>query len=198
MPELATALLSPKLPPLPKRDPFGLAARAQRLSAKLVAKPGRGSNGHGSRANPAGKINAPVKAVDPLSGLSLSGTCIVGDQRLAVINGRLYAPKDKLIVDKPAVNRGRNNKSAADKTAADKPATEKSATEKSATEQAAERAAAYLVVDVLPYKVLLAHDGQLLELGYSNVSSGPPSAARENSKNGAGAKKSRGKSGRKT
>ena len=89
----------------------------------------------------------------------------------------MYAPKDTLTTDKPAAKRTTNSKAAA---AAPEPAT-----------------SLYEVVDVLPYKVLLTHNGQLLELGYSNVTSGPASAARGNSKaGGAGARKSHGSSGK--
>jgi len=174
MPELAAKLLSPKLPPLPTRDPFGLALPGRPLPAKDLAKQ-RGGSRSLSRADAAGKSNATGKAVSPLSGLSLTGTCILGNQRLAVINGRLYAPKEMLTTDKPVVKRATN-----DKAAADEPAS-----------------SSYQVVEVFPYKVLLAHNGQVLELEYSNVTSGPPSSARAGSKaGGRGAGKSRGSSGK--
>jgi hypothetical protein len=175
MPELAAKLLSPKLPPLPTRDPFGLALPGRKPPPKDLAKQ-RGGNRSLSRSNAAGKNNASGKAVSPLSGLSLTGTCILGDQRLAVINGRLYAPKETLTTDKPAVKRAANDKAAA----ADEPAS-----------------SSYQVVEVFPYKVLLAHNGQVLELEYSNVTSGPPSSARGGPKaGGRGAGKSRGSSGK--
>ena len=88
----------------------------------------------------------------------------MGDQRLAVINGRLYAPRDTLSAGKPVANKSANNKPAPDKAAA----------------------APYQVVDVLPYKVLLACDGQILELGYSNVTTG--SAPAKGNGKAAGAK----------
>ena len=80
-----------------------------------------------------------------------------------------------LTTDKPVVKRATN-----DKAAADEPAS-----------------SSYQVVEVFPYKVLLAHNGQVLELEYSNVTSGPPSSARAGSKaGGRGAGKSRGSSGK--
>jgi hypothetical protein len=179
MPELANALLSPKPPPRPTRDPFGLVTAAQPLSAKEAAK--EAAKLQASRSAAAVRRNAlAAKPVDPLSGLILTATCIVGDQRLALINGRLYAPRQTLVTDKPVAKRSPGAKGAAP-AAAEDPAT-----------------SSYQVVEVLPYKVLLAHNGQILELGYSNVTSGPPSAGRTGA---AGARKGRGssgKSGRKT
>jgi hypothetical protein len=166
VPEFAAALLSPKLPPPPKRDPFGLTTPSKPSSTGDLTRPGGGVgqlplSGFASNQKPSGK------PVDPLSGLILTGTCIMGNQRLAVINGRLYAPRETLATGRPAAN-----KSTSAKSVADKPAT------------------SYQVLEVLPYKVLLAYDGQVLELGYSNVTSGP--GPRGGGKAGAGAKRSRG------
>jgi hypothetical protein len=93
LPEVAALLASPALPPCPTRNPF-----ARRTPAK-PALPG-GSSPATARAATKGEAtkhvnsaaaNAAAKAVDALSGLKLEATCIVGNQRMAVINGRLYA-----------------------------------------------------------------------------------------------------------
>jgi hypothetical protein len=181
MPELAASLLSPKLAPRPERDPFGLVATRQ-VSAKEAAKLRAARS-----AAAAGRNGPPAKPVDPLSGLILTATCIVGDQRLAVINGRLYAPKETVVMDKLVAKRPANAKGPA-------PAPAPAAAE-------APAAAPYQVVDVFPYRVLLAHNGQLLELGYSNTASGPPSVQGAWKASSGGARKGRGssgKSGRKT
>jgi hypothetical protein len=161
MPALAAALLSPKPLPPPTRDPFGMLTAAKPSSAKDLARTGAArqlSLASLASAKNAGRGDgkAGIKPVDPLSGLALTGTCIMGDQRLAVINGRLYAPQETLATVMPATNKPTTNKSTANKSAPDKSAP-----------------SPYEVVDVLPYKVLLAHDGQILELVYSNIASGP-------------------------
>ncbi len=191
--DLAAAMLSPKLPPRPTHDPFGMPVLAKRSSTKQPVKVGSGTRPLSRSAvaatkNAGGPVDkAGSKPVDPLSGLTLTGTCIMGEQRLAVINGRLYAPEETISTGKPAANKPAMDKALTDKTPMDKSVTDKSAT------------SSYQVVDVFPYKVLLAHDGHIVELVYSNVSSGPAPAARGGAK-GAGANKSHGgssgKSGR--
>jgi len=169
LPELTAATLAPKMPPLPTRDPFGasaapgsstakdLASAAAKLAgSKSSTKLGSSSDKIGQRGGGSAAAKAANKPVDPLSGLTLDGTCVMGEQRLAVINGCLYAPQEKLSADKSATS-------------------------------------PYQVVDVFPYKVLLEHNGQILELGYSNVASRPASAKARGAKSGgaAGAKKAK-------
>jgi hypothetical protein len=178
MPELAAALLSPKPLPLPTRDPFGMLTVAKPSVAQNPARPDAArqlSLSALAAAKNAGRGDGKVatKPVDPLSGLTLTGTCIMGDQRLAVINGHLYAPQETLATVQPAASKPMTNKSTANKSAPDKSAP-----------------SPYEVVDVLPYKVLLAHDGQILELVYSNVASG--SASKGTKGRAGGAKTSRG------
>ncbi len=192
LPELAAALLSPKPPPLPTRDPFGLAtpgkpAPLKNLAAKQDARSGPLALAALASSKKTGASDrAGGKPVDPLVGFALTGTCIMGDQRLAVINGRLYAPQEILAIDKPATS-----KPSASKPAASKPIVNNSLASKLVVEPSP--ASPYQIIDVLPYKVLLAHDGEVLELVYSNVTSGPASKARADGKAGAGgARKSRG------
>jgi hypothetical protein len=196
MPELAAEMLSPKLPPLPMRDPFGVSIRTKPSTAQKSGQPNRGT-GQSPRSSLASNKKASASAnktvgkpVDPLAGFTLSATCIMGDQRLAVINGRLYAPQQTLLPNQPATNKPGTNKSATDKLLTNKSAANQAAIDKAAADEAA--AAAYQVVDVLPYKVLLAHDGHILELVYSNVASGPGGG----SKAGEKGKKARGSSGK--
>jgi hypothetical protein len=145
LPELAAALLSPKMPSCPTRDPFGSKSAAQ-LSArrgastaavKLATKEDRAKSSTPLVGKPAEKLAAAdtsEQPVDPLNGLTLDATCIVGRRRAAVINGRLYAPEELLSASSPSTP-------------------------------------PYKIVDVFPYKVLLEREGKTLELTYSNVAS---------------------------
>ena len=167
LPELTATALAPKMPPLPTRDPFGLPAAlkpaaptnlvkaAAITGSKDSTKFGLSSDKMARRAGGSAAAKVGNQPVDPLNGLSLDGTCVMGEQRLAVINGRLYAPQEKLSADKSSTP-------------------------------------AYQIVDVLPYKVLLERNGQILELGYSNVASRSASSNARGAKSGsaAGAKKS--------
>ena len=84
LPELAAALLAPAAPPASKRDPFGQGA-AEPLH-RQAAQPSAAAAARRPSGNDAG----------PLSGVALEATCIVGERRLALINGRLYAPRETL------------------------------------------------------------------------------------------------------
>ena len=115
LPEITAAQLSPRIMPPPARDPF----RPAEAPVALVAKPaktapaattrtqstGRPTGSPGGNgaivlrsASPAG---GKLKA-DPLSGLALTATSIVADpayrvpRRLAIINGRIYAERERL------------------------------------------------------------------------------------------------------
>ena len=93
VPELAAALFSPTMPPRPTKNPWGGKDAASLAAAKEAAKAA-----DKTAEAPAGSAAAktPDKPVDPLDGLKLDATCILGDQRLAVINGQLYAPQETL------------------------------------------------------------------------------------------------------
>jgi hypothetical protein len=92
--EMAVSLLQPAMPPPPVRDPFVLPGAAR--PAPASGRAGRAAN-NGQLDQlvglPAGRAAAGGSAVP---GLTLEGTCIVGDRRLAIINGRLYAPRETL------------------------------------------------------------------------------------------------------
>jgi hypothetical protein len=76
-------VLSPTFPSAPKRDPF----------LPPGAKPSsKGKKGTPSAAEAATLVAAEAK--DP--GLVLNATCIVGQQRLAIINGRVYREKESI------------------------------------------------------------------------------------------------------
>jgi len=114
LPELSAALLSPAMPPTPTRDPFkkNTATLASALK-KVLPSAAKSATGKGTQ-NPAAALDSTVKMEQRVAsashgqgkptgkgakhsdGLTLEATCIVGDQRLAVINGRLYAPKETL------------------------------------------------------------------------------------------------------
>jgi hypothetical protein len=117
VPELAAALLSPTLPARPTKNPWGgldvasLAAAkeaakeaakkdaakeaAAKEAAKEAAKMDAAKAADKTAGAPAGSATAK-KPVDPLDSLKLEATCTLGNQRLAMINGQLYAPQDRL------------------------------------------------------------------------------------------------------
>jgi hypothetical protein len=79
-PGFSAAVLSPTFPPPSQRDPF-LRAGEHRMAKKKAAKPGAKA-----------EIGKAMNFKD--FGLTLSATCIVGNKRLALINGRLYKEKE--------------------------------------------------------------------------------------------------------
>jgi hypothetical protein len=110
LPDITAAMLSPALSPSPTRDPFGGAAVVPWLAAKQPGAAAGKTAGKGGPAKPpvsaagktagksphSGSAKTPDKPADPLGGLALDATCIVGDRRLAMINGRMYAVQETL------------------------------------------------------------------------------------------------------
>jgi hypothetical protein len=80
--EFSAAVLSPTFPPPSKRDPFLLPGQ-QRMAKKKVVRPGAKA-----------EIGKTMNFRD--FGLTLSATSIVGDRRLALINGRIYKEKESV------------------------------------------------------------------------------------------------------
>jgi hypothetical protein len=81
MADFSASSLSPTFPPPPTRNPFG-------PPGPMTARKGRGRI-------PTKKEVAERMASDAKdSGLVLKGTCIIGQQRLALINDRVYREKD--------------------------------------------------------------------------------------------------------
>ena len=79
----AAMVLSPKFLPFPKRNPFQLAgSTAKNAKSGAIRKRGK-------------KLDAAEKvAAIRDSGLVLNATCIMGKQRMAIINGQVYKEKD--------------------------------------------------------------------------------------------------------
>jgi hypothetical protein len=107
MPEITTSQLSPYIGPPPARDPFRAAGEPVAVAAKPVkAAPAKivpakiapasiaGSKGAAAARSVAAAGGKPK--TDPLSGLALSATSIFAEQRLAVINGRIYSERERL------------------------------------------------------------------------------------------------------
>jgi hypothetical protein len=86
--DFSAAVLSPTFPSPPKRDLFELPG-ATRL---VKNKRGTSKSGHAAGLKGAGFTLADAKD----SGLILNATCIVGQQRLALINGQVYKEKDTI------------------------------------------------------------------------------------------------------
>jgi hypothetical protein len=79
--EFSAVTLSPTFPPPPTRDLFG-------PPGPMVATKGKG------RAVSAKEIAEKMAAEAKDSGLVLKGTCIIGERRLACINGHVYKEKE--------------------------------------------------------------------------------------------------------
>jgi hypothetical protein len=93
LPELAPTLFSPPMPPCPTRNPWGGRDAATLAAMKKAAK---ASEEAVTLLADADTAETPGKTVDPLAGLKLDATCVLGDQRLAMINGQLYASQELL------------------------------------------------------------------------------------------------------
>ncbi len=161
-PELTAALLSPKLPPAPIRDPFSENTATLASSLKNVLRSTVKSSAGVGRTKPSAAKTPTIKTdrrvttgaraggkptakrTDNSGRLTLEATCIVGDRRLALINGRLYAPKETLSL--PGLS-----------------------------------ATPYEVINVLPYKVVLKCGENSMELTYPNVASKSASAGKKSS-----------------
>jgi hypothetical protein len=137
LPELPKSLLTPKLPPLAKRDPF-MSKDAMLAKSKDSQKKTGGTLGKGVADKLAG-IGGSAKdgkgaAPNPLSGIALEATSIVGNSRLAIINGRVYGANESIQGLNPSLPK-------------------------------------LTVLNVFPYKVLLACDGRTIELAYPDTAS---------------------------
>ncbi len=108
-PELTAAMLSPSLPSVPTHDPFGGMAVPPWARAVTSEPPSTGSTtkentpdrspakaGETVETADIAKGMSPGKHAEPLPTLSLKGTYIAGQQRLAVINDHIYRQQDPL------------------------------------------------------------------------------------------------------
>jgi hypothetical protein len=109
MPALDGSLLKPKMPPRPVRNPFAVKLPdlpPSQHSASAAAARGKTGKTAGAAANAARqKTDAAVQPpppINPLAGLKLEATCIAGDRRIAVVNGRQYSVQDLLRSASPA------------------------------------------------------------------------------------------------
>ncbi len=216
VPELASSLLAPKLPSPPLRDPFSGKLITQRRPAAapksdLAKKPaGRPAQEAAKAARQAGAKSAgaiaSAKARETLRGFTLQATSIVGDQRMAVINGRVYAVGEGLRVARrdaatptkseatapgagPPLGTPFQGVSPVAKSAA-------AASKDPASAAAADTASAVCkIVDVLPDRVLLELEGTRLELTYPDAPSHSAPQRASAAKGGTG-KKSGSKGGK--
>jgi hypothetical protein len=137
--EFSSAMLNPKFPESPKRDPFlplnpltapeTVAKSPGGLAGALkdgIAKAGELKGGYPSGNEKTGGKNI---AIEKIPDFVLNGICIAGNQRTAVINGQVYQQKDKIGESKNA-------------------------------------GAAFVVAEILSDKVLLEHKGKPIALHY--------------------------------
>jgi hypothetical protein len=94
LPEFKAELFAPKLPPRAKRNPFYLPGEEPTVIVEAAPKD--------KKAAPA-KIDNVAAAKEYFSGLVLNATYLVGERRLATINGHIYKEKDKLNSSEPQV-----------------------------------------------------------------------------------------------
>jgi hypothetical protein len=153
VPQIAPAMLSPKIKPAPQRDPFRGPGEAE--ASKSPFGPGAAS-GRPKEQGPAAPKDAaaksgvlaatpkgPAGAKDPaawLSELALTATCTMEGRPMAMINGRLYAPGETLRL-------------------------------------AGATGGPVTVAEIQAYRVVLELQGKKLDLAYANVDSGPRSSA---------------------
>jgi len=90
VPEIAGTLLSPKPLSAPDRNPF-LSREEQDLANGAGTFSPIGGQSASGKAGDAGKPG------NPLGGVTLNATCIVGDTPMATINGRIYGVKECLL-----------------------------------------------------------------------------------------------------
>ena len=86
---------------------FSAGRRARSLGSAKVAKTAPAAAKTGREAarppqNPAARRARGKPPADPLSSLTLSATSILAEQRLAVINGRIYAERERLKSNDPS------------------------------------------------------------------------------------------------
>ncbi len=96
LPEVRASLLTPATPSPLTRNPLQKPVVVQAKGDPAKSAKAAGKTGSSAAAK------ADSKPVDPLSGLMLNAIFSVGQQRLAVINGRSYAAGDKLPVSTAA------------------------------------------------------------------------------------------------
>lgn len=102
VPELAASLLSPTMAPVPTRNPWGGMDAASLTAAKAAAKEAAKMEAAKTADKTAGALagsaaaTTPNEPVDPLAGLKLDATCILGNQRMAMINGQMCALHERL------------------------------------------------------------------------------------------------------
>jgi hypothetical protein len=93
MMELVTSYFAPKLSSPPTKNPFG-GLDADALAAAMK-KAGQTSNTTAATVKP-NEARPARNPFDPLGDLKLEATSILGDRRLAIINGKMYALKQKV------------------------------------------------------------------------------------------------------
>lgn len=90
--EVAASLFSPTMPPVPTRNPWGGLDAAELAAAKETAKPVDTQSEAVVEAAMAQKTSA--EPTNPLAGLKLDATSILGDQRVAVISGQMCSAQE--------------------------------------------------------------------------------------------------------
>ena len=165
VPQIAPAMLSPKIMPAPGRDPFrepgkaetpngphgpGTAPGQPKKEAPAASKGAPGQTG-AAAASPKG----PPGAKPPtawLSALTLNATCTTGSRPTAMINGRLYSPGESLRLPGATVGPG-------------------------TVPDHALHGARVSLAEIHAYRVVLESQGKKIDLGYANVDSGPRGSA---------------------
>ena len=151
LPELAAPLYAPVMPPPLVKNPWGGKDAESLAALRNPAKPVATTAETSADAADGKSAKPPINL---LAGLTLDATFIAGDERMAVINGTVYAAQEELPSSVGA-------------------------------------APQIKIANVLPYSVLLEHDGRTAELTYRDVVSSDSSekAKLDGSKGASGKKK---------
>lgn len=96
--ELAASLFSPTMPPVPTRNPWGGLDAAALAAAKAAAKPVDTQQQSEAVVEDA-VAETTVGPTNPLAGLRLDATSILGDERVAVINGQVCAAQEIVTIE---------------------------------------------------------------------------------------------------
>jgi hypothetical protein len=92
--EIANTLFSPALPPRPTKNPFGGLNADELAEAKAAGRFGTQTKKATTVTKDAAKPN-----FNPLVELRLEATSILGNEKLAIINGKFYGPGQSIAFD---------------------------------------------------------------------------------------------------
>jgi hypothetical protein len=97
VPEFSTALLTPEVAAAPERNPFFTKEEELAFAKATASKTGQET----AKKNAKRDTQQNVAAVDPMAGLRLESTFLIGNLKLAMINGRSYGVNEVVAASNP-------------------------------------------------------------------------------------------------